>query len=119
MRREEDEKLWDLLGHSAEPKISPFFARNVVRKIRETQAEPEARPWWNLNLRWLVPASGVAVAVIAALLLRVQVPQQRHVEPREDGLALSEVQDSELMADLEDLVGSDDASLFEDESVLL
>lgn len=117
MKREEDEKLWDLLGHSAEPKVSPFFARNVVRKIRQAQGEMPARPWW--NLRWLVPASGVAVAVIAALLLRMQVPQERPAEPREDGLALSEVPDIELIADLEDLVGSDEASVFEDESVLL
>ena len=118
MKREEDEKLWDLLGHSAEPKVSPFFARNVVRKIREGQGDSEARPWWNLNLRWLVPASGVAVAVIAALLLRVQVPQQRTADPREDGLALSEVQDSELLADLDDLIASDE-SVLEDDSVLL
>ena len=117
MKREEDEKLWDLLGHSAEPKVSPFFARNVVRQIREARPETAARPWW--NLRWLMPATGVAVAVLAALLLRVQVPQNRQADPREDGLALSEVQDSELMADLEDLVGSEDVSGLEDETVLL
>lgn len=117
MKREEDEELWDLLGRSAEPKISPFFARNVVRKIREAQGDSLARPWW--SLRWLVPASGVAVAVIAALLLRVQVPEARHSDPREDGLALSEVQDSDLMADLDDLVASDESSVWDDETVLL
>lgn len=117
MRREEDEKLWDLLGRSAEPKVSPFFARNVVRKIREAQGETPARPWW--NLRWLVPASGVAVAVIAALLLRVQVPQPRHSDPREDGVVSAEVQDTDLMADLDDLVASDDSSVWDDETVLL
>jgi hypothetical protein len=116
MKRDEDEKLWDLLGHSAEPKVSPFFARNVVRKIREAQGDTPGRSWW--NLRWLVPASGVAVAVIAALLLRVQTPQQPPSDPRENGLALSEVQDSELMADLEDLIASDE-SILDDESVLL
>jgi hypothetical protein len=117
MKREEDEKLWDLLGRSAEPKISPFFARNVVRKIREAQGESPAHPWW--NLRWLVPSAGVAVAVIAALLLRMQVPEARHSAPREDGLALSEAQDSDLMADLDDLVASDESSVWDDETVLL
>ena len=117
MKREEDEKLWDLLGRSAEPKISPFFARNVVRKIREAQGETPVRPWW--NVRWLVPASGVAVAVIAALLLQVQLPQTRHSDPREDGLVLSEAQDTDLMADLDDLVASDDSSVWDDETVLL
>src|SRR4051794_39219769 len=108
MRREEDEKLWDLLGHSAEPKVSPFFARNVVRKIREAQGEPARQRWW--NLRWLVPAAGVAVAIIAALSLRIQVPDRNHSNSRGDNLALSEAQDSDLMADLDDLVASDDSN---------
>jgi hypothetical protein len=116
MKRDEDEKLWDLLGHSAEPKVSPFFARNVVRKIREAQGEVAPRPWW--YLRWAVPATGVAVAVIAAFLLRVQMPQQSHSDSGGDALALSEAQDSDLMSDLDDLVGSDDSSSLDD-SILL
>ena len=88
MKREEDEKLWDLLGHSAEPKVSPFFARNVLRKIRQAQGERVARPWW--NLRWLVPAAGVAVAIIAAVSLRFQMPGRTHPEPRGDAIVLSQ-----------------------------
>jgi hypothetical protein len=116
MKREEDEKLWDLLGHSAEPSVSPFFARNVVRKIREARGEPVPRRWW--NLRWLVPAAGVAVAVIATLSLRIQMPKPSHADPRGDTLALSEAQDADLMTDLDDLISSDDSNSWED-SVLL
>lgn len=117
MKREEDEKLWDLLGHSAEPNVSPFFSRNVLRKIREARGEARPARWW--NLRWLLPATGVAVAVIAALSLRLQIPQ--HTLPakaRGNVLALSEAQDSDLMSDLDELVSSDDPSSLDD-AVLL
>jgi hypothetical protein len=112
MRREEDEKLWELLGHSAEPRVSPFFARNVLRKIREARGEPAPNRWW--NLRWLVPAAGVAVAVIAAFSLRIQMPKPSHVDSNGDALALSEAQDTDLMADLDDLAASDDSNSLED-----
>jgi hypothetical protein len=112
MKREEDEKLWDLLGHSAEPKVSPFFARNVVRKIREAQGESPARPWW--HLRWAVPAAGVAVAIIAAFSLRVQMPDRSHSDSAGDAFAMSEAQDTDLITDLDDLVASDDSNSLED-----
>ena len=114
MKREDDEKLWDLLGHSAEPKISPFFARNVLREVRESESRSRRGGW----LQWLVPAAGVAVAVIAALFLRVQTPEPNYSESRADPLTVIEAQDSELLADLEDLIEAEDNNSW-DESVLL
>lgn len=114
MKREDDEKLWDLLGHSAEPKISPFFARNVLREVRESENKSRVGGW----LRWLVPATGVAVAIIAALFLRVQTPDPNYSESRAETLTFVESQDSELIADLDVLIDSDDNNSW-DESVLL
>jgi hypothetical protein len=63
MNPEDDQQLWDVLGRAAEPRISPFFARNILRQVRQ---EPPLRAWPWLRWRILVPASGVALAVIAA-----------------------------------------------------
>jgi len=115
MKREEDEKLWDLLGRATEPTASPFFARNVMRKLREAQGESSpSRSWF---LRWLVPAAGVAVVIIAGLALPNQIIKQQRSDSRPQ-VALTEGQDSELMADLDDLMGSDDSGVLEDVGTL-
>jgi hypothetical protein len=114
MKREDDEKLWDLLGRSAEPRISPFFARNVLREVRESESRSRMGGW----LQWLVPAAGVAVAIIAALFLRVQTPETNYSDSRVETFSFIEPQDSELIADLDVLIDSDDNNSW-DESVLL
>jgi hypothetical protein len=117
MKREDDEKLWDLLGQATGPTTaSPFFARNVLRKIREARGESSPRSAW--YLRWLVPAAGVAVVVIAGLALPTQVIKQQRLDSRPDAVAVAESQDSDLMADLDDLMASDDSSALDD-AVLL
>ena len=114
MKREDDEKLWDLLGRSAEPQVSPFFARNVLREIRESEGQSRKGAW----LQWLVPAAGVAVAIIAALFLGVQTPDPNSSDSRAETLTLIESQDSELIADLDVLIEPDDSNSWDD-SVLL
>src|SRR3954469_6461526 len=108
MKREEDENLWDLIGHATEPApVSPFFARNVLRKIREAQGDSAPRRWY---ARWLVPAAGVAVVIIAGLALPTQIIRQNHSNPRTDAVALTDAADNDLMADLDDLMGSDESN---------
>ena len=115
MKREEDEKLWDLLGRSSEPAaVSPFFARNVLRKIREAQGETSPRRGW--ALRWLVPAAGVATVIIAALTFPTQLVERNQPASAAE-LAAAEAQDSDLLADLDDLVGPED-SLADDAALL-
>jgi hypothetical protein len=65
-----------------------------------------------------VPAAGVAVAIIAAFSLRVQMPKQSPSDPGGDSVAMSEAQDGDLVADLDDLFASDDSNSLDD-SVLL
>lgn len=75
MKRDDDQQLWDLLGRSPGPRLSAFFARNVLRQVRqEPRLLGRAGRW--LNLRILVPASGVALAVIlGAVFFRGSPPQ--------------------------------------------
>ena len=112
MKREDDEKLWDLLGHSAGPKVSPFFARNVLRKIREEEAEPTPRFRW--SLRWLVPAAGVATVIVAALSFPTHLVDRDQSDSRTEIVATADGQDTDLLADLDELVGTDDSLALED-----
>ena len=115
MKRDDDQELWDLLGQAAEPKISPFFARNVLREIRQLGHWSTLRGWF--NPRRLIPATGMAVALIVAVFLRMHTSVSPLTGPSPDVLATADAQDYEVIADLDDLLASDDNSL--DESVLL
>jgi hypothetical protein len=117
MKREDDVPLWDALGHAARPEVSPFFARNVVRQVREQSARPGRLRSW-LSVRRLVPASGLAVAVIAAVLF-VHGPVLRPKPVGEQDLvAKIDAQDYEVVADLDELLASDENSLWDDNSSL-
>ncbi len=52
---EEHDELWDLLGKARQPVASPFFSRNVLRKIRELQQEKVGVLAW-LRRRWQMAA---------------------------------------------------------------
>src|SRR4051794_39274125 len=106
MNREDDEQLWDILGRVKQPKQSPFFARDVLRRIRQE------RPWitslrsW-LSWRRLVPATGFAAVVISAIVL-TQHPRANHkaISAEPDPVAKIDPQDYEVVADLDVLLAS-------------
>jgi hypothetical protein len=117
MKREDDENLWDLLGHNPDPKLSPFFARNIVRQIRQEQS-PGARSWfW---MRRLIPASVVALSVIATVvLIRNPLPLRPSRDNQIDPIiAKIDVQDYEVVADLDNLLASDENSPWDENSAL-
>ncbi|HEY2614755.1 MAG TPA: hypothetical protein VGI42_03535 [Chthoniobacterales bacterium] len=116
MKREDDQELWDLLGHVDEPKISPFFARNVLREVRERKRPTRFAAW--LSLRRLIPATGLAVALVAIVLLRTQVPSVPLSHAHRSRPAAIDAQDYDLIADLDDLAASDDNSSLEDNVLL-
>ncbi|CAA9254490.1 MAG: hypothetical protein AVDCRST_MAG42-2708 [uncultured Chthoniobacterales bacterium] len=116
MKREDDQELWDLLGRADAPALSPFFARNVVRQIRQ---EPD----WRENMRrWfsprrLIPAAAVALALVATTLsFRVPHASDENVP---DTVAQLDPKDYEVVADLDDLIASEEDGLWDDDTPTL
>jgi hypothetical protein len=118
MKREDDQQLWDLLGQADEPKLSPFFARNVLRQIRrEPRWFEPVRSW--LRLRRLAPTSGLALAAIAAIIFAHNPSlRQKTASTEPDPVAKIDAQDYEVVADLDELLASDENNLWDEDSTL-
>lgn len=122
MLRKEDEPLWDLLGRAKQPEVSPFFARNVLRAVRDT-AEPATvfHRWF--SLRRLVPISAAAVVLIAAsLFLRPAAPpaqQEESPSQQFDPVAQIDPQDYDVVADLDNLMASEATNPWDDDTSTL
>jgi hypothetical protein len=112
MKREDDHQLWDLLGRAIGRQPSPFFARNVLREVRQRAERFSMRRW--LRPRRLIPATTLALALIAVVLLRLPPSLSYHSNRTID----AETQDTEIITDLDDLLAADDGNS-SDESVLL
>jgi hypothetical protein len=114
MKREDDQQLWDLLGEAKPRPLSPFFARNVVRKIRERPVRSE---WLRVWLRpWrLIPAAGVAIAVIVTILATHQPAGRNPADSPPDVIVKIDPQDYDVVADLDELLATDENSLWDDD----
>jgi hypothetical protein len=117
MEPEDDKELWDVLGRLPEPTLSPFFARNVLRRIRQEPARFERVRNW-LSVRKLVAASAVA-AVAVALALVTHYPGPRSASSSDlDVVAKVDPQDYDVVADLDELIAWDENSVWEEKPTL-
>ncbi|MEO5720209.1 MAG: hypothetical protein ABIR71_01910 [Chthoniobacterales bacterium] len=117
MKREDDQELWDLLGKAHQPALSPFFARNVVREIRQRPTSYDRGSLW-VSLRRFIPASGVAAAMIAASLA-LQGPAGMGPESDDPPAVIAQLDaiDFEVVADLDNLLAMEEDSLWTDADV--
>jgi len=118
MRREDDAQLWDLLGQAPTAGPSPFFARNVLRAIRQQPTLLQSvREWFGLGR--LVPAATVALVLLVAVFV-ARIPSQPGVAALNDPDPVTKIdpQDYEVVADLDELVASDENALWDDNSSL-
>ena len=117
MKPQDDKELWDVLGRLPEPTLSPFFARNVLRKIRQKPTHFERVQNW-FSVRRVVGASAVA-AVAVALALVTHYPGPRTTSSNEsDVVAKIDPQDYDVVADLDELIAWDENSVWEDRPTL-
>ena len=117
MNPEDDQELWDLLGRPAEPELSPFFARNIARQVRQDGSRSQRMRKW-LGLRGLIPASAVAIALMAAIIATHHPVSQKSSESEPDVVAKIDPQDYEVVADLDDLLAVDKGSLWDEKPTL-
>ena len=118
MKREDDQQLWDLLGQATQRELSPFFARNVVRRIRERSDRfAWVRNW--LSPRRLVPATGLAITAIATILAVNQPSGRKPADSPPDVIVKIDPQDYDVVADLDELLATDESSLWDDDTQTL
>jgi hypothetical protein len=112
MKHDEHDELWDLLGRARPVKASPFFSRNVLRLIRESEPERERgfMEWLRAGWNWLALSGAVAAILLLAVGLRTQVPQSGSLVAA-DSTNFDEVvhsPDFAVIANLDALVAMDD-----------
>ena len=117
MERQDDKELWDILGRLPEPAVSPFFARNVLRKIRQDATRLDrARNWF--SLRRLVAASAVAIVVVG-MAIATHHPVSRTTSANDlDVVAKVDPQDYDVVADLDELIAWDENTVWEEKPTL-
>jgi anti-sigma factor RsiW len=115
MDREDDKELWDTLGRIPEPTLSPFFARNVVRSVRQEANRFEGvRSWF--SWRRLTAAAAVAVVAIGMAIAALVPGWLTEREP--DVVAKIDPQDYDVVADLDELLAWDENRVWEEKPTL-
>lgn len=119
MERDDDRELWDALGRLPAPELSPFFARNVVRRIREESTRLQrVRSWFSLRRIAMASAAG-AVLVGILIATHAPVPILQKGSPNDlDVVAKIDPQDYDVVADLDELIAWDENSVWEDKPTL-
>jgi len=117
MDREDDKQLWDILGRVPEPRLSPFFARNVVRSVRQEATRFERMRGW-FSLRRLAAASAVVVLVVGMAVTTHHPVSQTPATNDSDVVAKIDPQDYDVVADLDELIAWDENSVWEEKPTL-
>jgi anti-sigma-K factor RskA len=117
MDREDDKELWDILGSAPEPTLSPFFARNVVRSVRQEATRFDRMRSW-FSWRRLAAASAVVIVVIGMAVATRHPVSQTKATNDSDLVAKIDPQDYDVVADLDELIAWDENSVWEEKPTM-
>ncbi len=116
---DDNDDLWKLLGKARPAAVSPFFARNVVREVREMRQESHG-VFATLRRHWqfTTAAAALCVAAVTASQFIGSDSQDRQVDSL---MAITEQvsdgPDFYVINDLDDLLASEESSVWLDSSV--
>src|SRR5213082_1388771 len=117
MEPEDDKQLWEILGRVPKPTLSPFFARNVVRNIRQEATRfGWSRNWF--SLRRLVAASAVAIVVVGMAIATHHPTSKTASADDLDVVAKIDPQDYDAVADLDELIAWDENNVWDEKPTL-
>jgi len=114
-QEDENDAVWKLLGEARQPTVSPFFSRNVIREIRAKHlADQGGHAWgrWRGGVKWGVPFGALACAAILGWFVFTQGSQ-----PLETPAETASVDDFETIANLDQLIASEDQNIWLDTSL--
>ena len=123
--KDDNDKLWELLGKTRQPEVSPFFSRNILRAVRqEEQERPAIRGRFSRLIRVLnrwTWQTAIACTCVAALLIGAgpgSFMHRRHNEPVQAKTArqIAGNPDYEVIKHLDELVADEESSLWLDDT---
>jgi hypothetical protein len=116
MNTEEHDDLWRLLGRAKQPKVSPFFSRNVLREIRAMRQERPGFVSW-LRAHWKAPVFATcALALVLGAMLRQDATRDTSEDRQLLAFAetVSRSPDYAVIGHLDELLDADDNSVWLD-----
>jgi hypothetical protein len=129
MNPDDNDKLWELLGKTRQPTVSPFFSRNVLRAVRQEEQEPQAAGsllsrFFNStrSLRrwtWQVALAGTCAVAVLINVSPTAFVRHHHSTSVQAGFDRQIVgnPDYETIKHLDELVADEESSLWLDDTV--
>ena len=127
MNTDDNDKLWELLGKTRQPTVSPFFARNVLRAVRQEEDARPVRSFFSRIARstrslhrwtWQLAIAGTCAVAALITVAPATFVRHHHNAPVQPAFARQIVgnPDYEVIKHLDELVADEESSLWLDDS---